>query len=184
MLQFLLPLLTGVGGKGGALSGLAQGGGFGLGYGFMVRAGYDLYGAVKDQVIGALTGQRYTPNPASSMMGTGGLMGLKHNPQNRDSVDTTTLNTLAGLKKTPKFKEMEALHGPSNAFNFYKAKYGNPLSRTTQTSTVARKFTPRVHTKTGRLETEYQFRKRVYEQTRRQKYYNNKSFYDTFNIKY
>ena len=66
----------------GGLQGLSQGGGFGLGYGFMVRAGYDLYGQLRDNVIGKLTGARYTPDTATSMMGTGGLMGLSRTEGN------------------------------------------------------------------------------------------------------
>jgi hypothetical protein len=113
VLQFLLPLLIGGGkakGFGGALGGLSQGGGFGLGYGFMVRAGYDLYGAIKDQVIGNLMGARYVPDSATSMMGTGGLMGMKHNPKHRDSVDTTTLNNLTTQQKDSLARKIGGAH--------------------------------------------------------------------------
>lgn len=67
----------------GGLQGLSQGGGFGLGYGFMVRAGYDLYGALRDKFTDSLTNARYTPgNTGVSMMGTGGLMGMQRtNPK-------------------------------------------------------------------------------------------------------
>lgn len=66
----------------GATTGLAQGGGFGLGYGFMVRAGYDLYGQMRDSVLKTLMGQRYNPLPAPSMAATGGLMGLQRTQSN------------------------------------------------------------------------------------------------------
>ena len=108
VLQALMPLLGKLGL--GGLNGLAQCGGFGLGYGFMVRAGYDLYGAIKDQLVGGLTTARYTPSTATSMMGTGGLMGLKHNPKHRDSVDTSTLNNMTQSQKDSLARRIGGAH--------------------------------------------------------------------------
>lgn len=190
VLQFLMPLLTGVGGKGGALSGLAQGGGFGLGYGFMVRAGYDLYGAIKDKVIGSLMGARYVPAPATSMMGTGGLMGMKHNPDNR--IDNSTLPVMQGakltneqIKQTPEYQRYKWQFGASNALNVYKRNHpGAVQPRSIATSKVTRNYQKQISPITGRRESDYQYQARINKSIRRQKYYNNKSFYDTFNIKY
>lgn len=66
------------------LQGVLQGGGFGLGYGFGVRLGYDGYGALKDTLFGsekstkeAATSARYSANPLLSQVGTGLLTALK-----------------------------------------------------------------------------------------------------------
>jgi hypothetical protein len=80
----------------GGLTGLAQGGGFGLGYGFMVRAGYDLYGQMRDKVMETLGIQRYTPDTATSMAGTGGLMGLSRT----DSSQPQPMPELGGYKNS------------------------------------------------------------------------------------
>ena len=146
VLQYLLPLLT-LGGKtkagnsfGGALGGLAQGGGFGLGYGFMVRAGYDLYGAIKDQVVGSLMGARYVPDSSTSMLGTGGLMGLKHNPKHRDSVDTTTLNSMTAQQKDRLGRRLGGAH---KIPNYLKAKSIATSGSRTSTKTPYHTIRPR-----------------------------------------
>lgn len=65
------------------LSGLLQGGGFGVGYGFGVRLGYDSYGALKNGLFGRTVQSaqtaRYSSNPFMSNMGSGILAALKLN---------------------------------------------------------------------------------------------------------
>lgn len=78
-MSFLLPLNAMMG-----ASSLIQGGGFGFGYGFGVRAGYDTYGAVKDQLLKAIapkaTQMRYASNGGFlDNMGSGLLSGLRLN---------------------------------------------------------------------------------------------------------
>lgn len=181
VLQFLLPLLTGggaLGNRGSALGGLMQGGGFGLGYGFMVRAGYDLYGAIKDKVIGSLMGARYMPGTGASMMGTGGLMGMQHNPEHRGSVDTYSLQQ---LQNNPKFQAIQGSVGKTNALSAWKAHQRNIGKQSTTQGSRTIKIGNRVFTKkispiTGRLETDDQFHKRVGYTGRRQRDYNRKDF--------
>lgn len=62
-----------------AITGILQGGGFGLGYGFGVRAGYDAYGWMKKTLIEKATTARYSSNPFMSHLGSGILsaLGLK-----------------------------------------------------------------------------------------------------------
>jgi hypothetical protein len=138
VLQALMPLLGKLGL--GGLNGLAQGGGFGLGYGFMVRAGYDLYGAIKDQLVGGLQTARYMPSTATSMMGTGGLMGLKHNPANR-SPDTTTLNNMTqqqkesigrkigGIHKLPAYLEAKSTRSGTTGTSYQRPKESAHVQR-------------------------------------------------------
>lgn len=59
------------------LQGLLQGGGFGIGYGFGVRLGYDSYGALKDMLVPQAQQARYSPNPFMSHLGSGILTALK-----------------------------------------------------------------------------------------------------------
>lgn len=66
------------------LQGLLQGGGFGIGYGFGVRLGYDGYGALKNTLFAdpsktkdAAQSARYSTNPLLSQVGTGLLTALK-----------------------------------------------------------------------------------------------------------
>ncbi len=177
VLQFLLPLLTGggaLGNRGSALGGLMQGGGFGLGYGFMVRAGYDLYGAIKDKLVGSLMGARYTVPAASSMIGTGGLMGLNHNPANR--VDNTTLNSMVSMESDPRYKKLQRLVGPSNAKNAYIQSGYSPSNANGSTNQGSqslrygnRTFSKQISPLTGRLETDYQFQNRVSKTLSRQR---------------
>lgn len=138
------------------VSGLAQGGGFGLGYGFMVRAGYDLYGQMRDKVLGALTGQRYTPGTATSMAGTGGIMGLSRTDP---GTDTHTLNTMTQ-------SQQERLWKMSGG----KRKGGVPLVYAQ---------------KQAQKSSQPSFRQMKFDinKERARKYYKNKDFYDTFNIK-
>lgn len=84
----VLPALLGIFSGGSAitkgLTGLLQGGGFGLGYGFGVRMGYDAYGGLKkalglDTVEGTkkkMATARYNTHPFVSHLGSGALMGL------------------------------------------------------------------------------------------------------------
>ncbi|NIR86940.1 hypothetical protein GWO13_04925 [Candidatus Bathyarchaeota archaeon] len=82
-------ILTGIfGGKGGALSkgltGLLQGGGFGIGYGFGVRLGYDMYGGIKkalgldspEKAKNKMQTFRYSQHPFFSHLGSGSMMAL------------------------------------------------------------------------------------------------------------
>ena len=109
VLPIFLTSLLGNGLVNKGVQGLAQGGGFGLGYGFMVRAGYDLYGAIKDRLIGSLQQTRYSPDTALSMAGTGGLMGLKHNPENREP-DTSTLNRMTSQQQDSLARKLGGKH--------------------------------------------------------------------------
>jgi hypothetical protein len=58
------------------VSGLAQGGGFGIGYGFGVRLGYDAYGGLKDLITKGSQGARYSTSPFTSHLGSGILSAL------------------------------------------------------------------------------------------------------------
>jgi hypothetical protein len=58
------------------LQGLFQGGGFGIGYGFGVRLGYDAYGGLKDWLTGKASNLRYSTNPFMSHLGSGVLSAL------------------------------------------------------------------------------------------------------------
>lgn len=58
------------------ISGIFQGGGFGMGYGFGVRLGYDAYGALKNFLTGKSKSLRYSTNPTLSHLGSGLLSAL------------------------------------------------------------------------------------------------------------
>lgn len=59
-----------------ALTGILQGGGFGMGYGFGVRLGYDSYGWLKDLLTGKATEARYSNNTFMPHLGSGILSAL------------------------------------------------------------------------------------------------------------
>lgn len=61
-------------GKG--LTGLLQGGGFGIGYGFGVRLGYDTYGGLKDLIMGKAQKARYAKDNFTSHLGSGIMSAL------------------------------------------------------------------------------------------------------------
>lgn len=59
------------------LQGLLQGGGFGLGYGFGVRLGYDAYGGLKDLITKGAASARLSPSTGfTSHLGSGILTAL------------------------------------------------------------------------------------------------------------
>lgn len=147
------------------ISGLAQGGGFGLGYGFMVRMGYDLYGALKDKAISSLTGLRYTPDTSTSMAGTGGLMGLKHNPGNR--VDNTTLNNMTSQQRDSLAKKLGGAHKIQN-FLQSRGQQSNSAQGSGTVKVGNRTYSKQISRITGRMETDYQFRRRIAKTSKRQ----------------
>lgn len=72
-------MVLGLAGLGKGLMGLLQGGGFGIGYGFGVRLGYDTYGGIKDLITGKAQQARYSKDNFTSHLGSGILsaLGLK-----------------------------------------------------------------------------------------------------------
>lgn len=70
--------------------GLLQGGGFGIGYGFGVRLGYDAYGHIKDLFTGKAGQARYSPDPFTSHLGSGILSALQlKTPEAHASTDNS-----------------------------------------------------------------------------------------------
>lgn len=157
----------------GGLSGLAQGGGFGLGYGFMVRAGYDLYGALRDRLTSNLTALRYTPDSGHSMIGTGGLMGLARTNNNAVNMPFPVANASPGGSPSPmgqsKIDRMQGIMKAGSYRNWLASKKGSGPSHQV------------INPNTRRLASDW-YVKNVHNprKERRQKYYNHKSFYDTF----
>lgn len=153
----------------GGLQGLSQGGGFGLGYGFMVRAGYDLYGQARDKIMQLLTGARYTPDTGTSMMGTGGLMGLSRT----DSKETPDTTSLSKMQSDPKYQSLVRRLGASNAKSAYQKIQGMEKARQSRP----------IHPRTGKPMNEWYYQNVYLRQKKsRQAYYDRKHFIDNFKL--
>jgi hypothetical protein len=172
VLQFLLPILGNNNLISKGIQGLAQGGGFGLGYGFMVRAGYDLYGAVKDKLMGMLGMARYTPDPFTSMAGTGGIMGMQRNTSDTDEYRHTINRLQQNGMTQQQIDSLARKKGGMHALINSQSNRGNQHGQTKTVRIGNRVFSKRINPRTGNLESDASFQNRINKTVSRQAYYN------------